>query len=170
MNTNYLIRLINDKDLIKQKIEEYEHDKIIIKLKKDENEIKGHVEKAEHNLNFIKDNLKLGYNDWCITGCYYAVYQAALALIQDKGYYSKNHDATLCVLIKEYFKELKPEEIELINKFYLEYQDLLIYVQSKNKRDDASYSSSYKYSNDLVNELRLKAIVFVNKAKEILNL
>ena len=130
----------------------------------------GHIKKAEHNLNFIFDNLKLGYNDWCITGCYYAVYQISLALILARGYSSKNHDATLCLLIKEYLKEgVDKEDISLINSLFFSYNDLLFYIQAKNKREEASYSTKYLFDKENVGRLRIKTIDFVNKAKEILN-
>ena len=56
----------------------------------------------------------------------------------------------------------------MINKIFLDYQDLLFYVDSKSKREQASYSSGYKYDKKEVEELRLKTINFVNKVKTIL--
>ncbi|HLC74916.1 MAG TPA: hypothetical protein VJH88_03605 [Candidatus Nanoarchaeia archaeon] len=47
--------------------------------------------------------------------CYY---HAALALILTREYSSKNHLATLCVLIKEFYrKELSKEDIEVLGEF-----------------------------------------------------
>ena len=52
---------------------------------------------------------------------------------ETKGYFSKNHDATLCLLIKEYCeKGLAESDIELMNIAYLNYEDMLFYVKSKN--------------------------------------
>jgi len=171
MNLKELNKLIENQDIVNEAIEKYEKKFIIRRNKIDEFEIQGHFEKAEHNLKFIQDNLKLGYFDWCITGCYYSVYHAALALLLAKGYTSKNHDATLCVLIKEYYKQgIDEKDIELINNFFLDYQDLLFYVQSKNKREEATYSSKYKFDKKVVEELRLKSILFINKVKEILKI
>ena len=117
----------------------------------------------------MKDNIGMGYWDWCVSGCYYAVYHAALALIMKKGFSSKNHDATLCILMQEYYdKGIDKEDIGLINRFYLDYQDLLFYVDSKNKREDATYLSKYKIDKTNVEELRKEAIDFVNKAEDIL--
>ncbi len=169
MKIKELNRLIEHLDLVNKKIKKYEKKKIIRKQSSDKNEILGHVEKSEHNLKFILDNLRMGYFDWCITGCYYAVYHAALALIIARDHVSKNHDATLCILIKEYYKHgINKEDVKLINKFFLDYQDLLFYIHSKNRREEATYSSSYKFDRKIVEELRLKAISFVNKVKEIL--
>ncbi|MBS3166258.1 HEPN domain-containing protein [Candidatus Woesearchaeota archaeon] len=169
MDIKYLNRLLSDDILVSEKIKQYLEEKSLKKFSVDKEEIKGHLMKADHNLKFVSDNLGLGYFDWCLTGCYYAVYHAALALIILKGYYSKNHDATLCILIKEYYKNgVSAEEVELLNKFFLDYQEIIFYVQSKEKREDASYSSSIKFDKQLVQELRIKAALFVDKAKQII--
>src|SRR3989344_5407685 len=156
--------LINNKGILNKKIEEFLSKNILKKQKADEYEIKGHIEKAEHNLNFVKSTLELKeFNDWCITGCYYASYHSALALIMTKGYSSKNHLATLCILIKEFYKkELSKQDIEIISNF-LDYQDLLFYVESKNKREDATYQSKTKFEKIDVEQLRLKAVLLVSK-------
>ena len=73
------------------------------------------------------------------------------------------------MLIKHYYKKgVSREEINLINEFFLDYHDLLFYVESKSKREDATYSTKYKFDKPTVEKLRLKAILFVNKAKDIL--
>lgn len=168
MNLKFLNNLIANKNLLDYRIEKYIKNRLIKKQRREINEIKGHLEKAEHNLKFVKDNLEIGYLDWCVTGCYYAVYHSALALILNKEYSSKNHDATLCVLIKEYYEEITKEDLKLINKFYLDYQDLLFYVYSKQKRQDSTYSSNYKFDKKDIEKLRIKSIEFVNKVKEII--
>lgn len=170
MNIRELNLIIENKPLLKKRLEFFSKKRIIQRVPLDKVEILGHIKKAEHNLNFVKDNLNLGYGDWCVTGCYYAVYHAALSLILAKGIYSKNHDATLCLLIKEYFnKGVDKEDIFLINRFFIDYLDLVVYVQAKNRREDATYSTRYKFDKKSVEDLRIKAILFVNKCKGILN-
>jgi len=164
-----LNKLVNSPELVSGKIEEYEKSEAIRKQPADIAEIKGRIAKAENNLRFIRDNIKLGYFDWCITGCYYTMYQAALALLTARGFYSKNHDATLCLLIREYYKRgISGEDIEMINRLFIDYNDLVFYVQSKNKREEATYSTMCLFDKQLVEELRVKAVLFVDKAKEIL--
>lgn len=164
-----LNKLVGSPEIVSGRIVEYEKNEAIRKQPVDIAEIKGRIAKAENNLRFIRDNIKLGYFDWCITGCYYTMYQAALALLTAKGFYSKNHDATLCLLIREYYeKGISGEDIELINRLFIDYNDLVFYVQSKNKREEATYSSKYLFDRQLVEELRVKAVLFVDKAKEIL--
>lgn len=166
MNEFDLKILLENKKILNEKIDEFMAKKIIKKQDIDEEEIKGHIEKSENNLRFIKDNLKLGYYDWCVTGCYYASYHIVLALLMTKGYTSKNHLATLCLLIKEFYKKgIEKEDIKMISDLFIDYQDLIFYVESKNKREHATYSSKRIYDKRLVENLRIKAVLFVDKVK-----
>lgn len=168
MKTETLNKLINNKKLLEKFILKYQRDKYLFKETSDKNEIKGHLEKAEHNLRFITDNLKLKYLDWCITGCYYAVYHSSLSLLGLKGWRSKHHNATLCILIKEYLgREIEEKEIELINKFFLTYNDLMFYVESKTKRNLATYSTKTAFDEKSVKDLISQSRGFVNKARTI---
>lgn len=141
---------------------------------KDEFEVKelveGHLQKADHNLKFVKSTLDLQeFNDWAIVSAYYAIYHASLALCALKGYATKDHSATLLVLIKEFYKkELNEEEIELIGDTTLEKEEVLYYVEAKTKRHSASYSTKINFEKSQVEFLRLKAIAFVSKAKDII--
>lgn len=169
MREEELRRIIKDEKLLLNKLETYERLGLIPKIIFNFDEIQGHLEKAQHNLQFVMDIKKLKYPDWRVTGCYYAVYHAALSLLLVRGYASKNHDATVCLLIKEYHRQgISEEEIELINRFFLDYEDLLFYVQSKNRREEATYSSKLRFDDALVEELRIKAVLFVEKARNII--
>ena len=169
MNEKKLKSLLDNPQIVDKKIGFYVSKKLLIKQEFDEAEMKGHIEKAEHNSNFIQDTLKQHYTDWAIVGCYYASYHIALALLLKKCFASKNHDATLCILIKYYYqKGLSRDDIELINRIYLDNNDILFYVQSKNEREKASYSSQIVFDKKLVSNLRLKTLLFVNKCKEII--
>lgn len=164
-----LKQLLNNKIIVEEKIKEFSDKKILKKQPVDLEEINGHILKSEHNLRFVLENIKIGFLDWAITGCYYACYHAALGLILTKGYSSKNHAATLCILIKEFYKtELNKEDIEILSKF-IDYQDLLFYVESKNKREDATYSTRFGFDKKEVEQLRIKAVMFISKAKSIIN-
>ena len=132
--------------------------------------VEGHIQKADHNLKFVKSTLDLEeFNDWAIVSAYYAIYHASLALCALKGYATKDHSATLLVIIKEFYKkELNKEEIGLIGDTTLEKEEVLYYVEAKNKRHSASYSTNINFEKSQVEFLRLKAIAFVSKAKEII--
>ena len=132
--------------------------------------VEGHIQKADHNLKFVKSTLDLEeFNDWAIVSAYYAIYHASLALCALKGYATKDHSATLLVIIKEFYKkELNKEEIGLIGDTTLEKEEVLYYVEAKTKRHSASYSTNINFEKSQVEFLRLKAIAFVSKAKEII--
>ena len=132
--------------------------------------IQGHLEKANHNLEFTKTILNLKrYNDWAIVSSYYSIYQAALALISLKGYSTKGHTSTLLTLIKYFYKKsLNKEEIKMIDNTALEKEEVLYYLEAKNKRRNASYSTQIFFEKQETEKLRLKAIAFINKTKEII--
>lgn len=144
------------------------------KIKK-ETEIKdlinGHLEKADHNLKFVKSTLELKeFNDWAIVSAYYSIYHASLALCALKGYSTKDHLATLLILIKEFYqKGLDKEEIETVGDTTIEKEEVLYYVEAKTKRTKASYSTEKIFDEREAEALRQKAISFVNKVKEIVD-
>ncbi|MFP4656109.1 MAG: hypothetical protein ACLFNK_00850 [Candidatus Woesearchaeota archaeon] len=108
-----LQRLINSPSITDEKITELMDKELLFKQDVDEEEIKGHLLKADHNLRFVEFISKEPFQDWALTGCYYSCYHSALALIQTKGYTSKNHLATLCVIIKDFYeKELSKKDVE----------------------------------------------------------
>ena len=169
MEIKELNQLIKNRKILDKKIKFYENKRIIKKQEPDALEIAGHLEKVKHNLQFVNDNLGKGYNDWCITGCYYSMYHSALALALSKGYSSKNHDATLCLLVKEFYdKGVNEKDLELFNHLFISYVDLIVYVEAKSKREEATYSAKYDFTEETAENLRDKAVQFTNKAQEIL--
>ena len=133
--------------------------------------IEGHIEKAEHNLKFVKSTLELKeFDDWAIVSAYYSIYHASLALCALKGYSTKNHLATLLILISEFYqKELTKEEIETVGDASIEKEEVLNYIEAKLKRTKASYSTKKAFDKNEAEVLRQKAINFVNKAKDIID-
>lgn len=169
MNEFQLKRLLESQEEVSRKIEDYISKNAIVKQGVDQEEIKGHVQKAKHNLQFVEDTLKQNYTDWALVGCYYAAYHTALALIMKKGFSSKSHDGTLCVIIKEYYKkELDVEDMDLLNRMFLDSHDILFYAQSKAEREKASYSSKIVFDDRLINEIKIKTRLFLNKGLEII--
>ena len=63
---------------------------------------------------------------------------------------------------------IRKEDIEILSNL-LDYQDVLFYVESKNKREDATYSTKTKFGKQEVEQLRIKSNLFVAKIKNILN-
>ncbi|MBS3123329.1 HEPN domain-containing protein [Candidatus Woesearchaeota archaeon] len=168
MNEFHLKKILIHKEELDKKIETYEREEQISKVQEDKDEINGHLEKAEHNLKFVEHTSKTDFSDWVLVGCYYTLYHAALALLLNKGFFSKNHDATLCLLIRHYYKEISPEEIELINFSFLNQEDFLFYAESKNKREDASYTTKIKFEKAETNKIIINTRLLFNKAKTII--
>src|SRR3989338_5543063 len=123
MNEFQLKKMLASKEELNKKIEGYQLEKTISTLQVDTDEIKGHIEKADHNLKFVEHTSKTDFSDWVLVGCYYTLYHAALALLLKKGLFSKNHDATLCLLIKHYYTKISPEDLEFINFTFLNNED-----------------------------------------------
>lgn len=133
--------------------------------------VQGHIDKADHNLRFVKSTLELKeFNDWAIVSAYYSIYHASLALCALRGYSTKDHLATLLILINEFYqKGLNKEEIKMISKTTLEKEEVLYYVEAKIQRNKASYSIKIIFDEGEAENLRKKAISFVNKVKEIID-
>lgn len=157
--------LLASKQLVEEKLKQFVDERTLVRQEFDPEEIEGHILKSEHNLRFASEITKLKFFDWAIVGCYYACYHAALALILTRGYSSKDHMATLLVMIKEFYnKGLTQEDLNILANF-LDYQDLLFYVESKNKREGATYSTKINFDKNDVEQLRVKAVLFVSKLK-----
>lgn len=133
--------------------------------------VQGHINKADHNLKFVKSTLELKeFNDWAIVSAYYSIYHASLALCALKGYSTKDHLATLLILIKDFYqKELNKEEIEMVSKTTIEKEEVLYYIEAKAERKKANYSTKILFDEKEAENLRNKAISFVNKVKEIID-
>jgi len=132
--------------------------------------VQGHINKADHNLKFVKSTLELKeFNDWAIVSTYYSIYHASLALCALRGYSTKDHLATLLILIKDFYKkELNKEEIKMIGNITIEKEEVLYYIEAKTQRSKASYSTNILFDEKEAENLQKKAIGFVNKVKEII--
>lgn len=159
-------RLLEDRKYLDEKIDSYLK-KGLIYNSSSPSEITGHLEKSRHNLSFLQ-HIKNEFSDWMLVVCYYAAYHSALALLLSKRYFSKNHDATLCILISEFYdKDISRQDIEFLNMFDI--HDILFYAETKNKRKEASYSTKIYFDTAEVRDIKTKTILFVNKAEKIIN-
>lgn len=138
---------------------------------------KGHIEKSNHDLVVMTDLYKMRHEDWVVIAAYYAMYQAALALLTKIGLESKEHATTLAVL--EYFfgeqitKELleefntikeKKDKIEaiIITKTYI---DSLWKVKQARESVQYGISIEYKETNAIIENARK----FTSKIKLVIN-
>src|SRR3989344_2809579 len=159
-------RLFADKEYLKSEIAFFLSKKHIKIITKNHELISSHMEKARHNLEFYK--LNKGYakfNDWLVVTLYYALYHSALALITNKNFSSKNHYATILILIKEY--SITKEEAKLLNELAINKEDAELYTNLKEDRHDASYATAIKFNQETINDYEIKVIDFVNKTEEL---
>jgi len=139
----------------------------IKQIKRNDDLVQSHLQKAKHNFAFYKLNkTQTIFNDWLIVIMYYSLYHCALALIINKGYISKNHYATILVLIKEY--DLSKEEVELIDELSITKEDAKLYTTLKEDRHNASYMTNSKFTSDKIEFYEEKIIDFINKTEVII--
>src|SRR3989338_8246937 len=126
---------LEDKERRENDFKRYLKSKKIKKESEIQELVQGHIDKADHNLKFVKSTMELkDFNDWAIVSAYYSIYHASLALCALKGYSTKDHLATLLILIKEFYqKELSKEEIEIVGNTTIEKEEVLYYIEAKTK-------------------------------------
>jgi uncharacterized protein (UPF0332 family) len=135
-------------------------------IKENKELVLAHIKKARHNLEFYRLNKQNNkFNDWLIVTLYYALYHSALALITKKNYTSKNHYATILILIKEY--GITKDEAELINELSISKEDAELYTNLKEDRHSASYATNTKFTREKINYYEEKVLEFMNKAEEL---
>jgi len=158
----------DNKKLLNQEIEKYIAQNLLKKESFAKTLILAHLEKAKHNLRFVnKNQSEEEFNDWTIAGLYYAAYHAALALVANKGYISKNHEATLLFIIREY--NINKREIELIEDMAITKTDAEFYATLKEKRTQANYATNTLFRTEKVKDYHKRTIEFINKIEEILD-
>jgi uncharacterized protein (UPF0332 family) len=126
-----------------------------------------HLKKARHNLEFFKINKEhKQFNDWLIVTLYYSLYHCALALITNKNYASKNHYATILILIKEY--SITKDEAKLINELSINKKDAELYTNLKEDRHSASYATEIRFNQEVIDKYEEQVLDFINKTEEII--
>lgn len=158
--------LISNKKALEETYNNYIKKKIILKSHSDLSQ--AHIAKSNSNMEFANFMLESNkFLDWAVVGLYYGVYHASLALLSKKGFSSKDHNATLCFLIKN-FSEFSEKDLELIDQLAINREDIEFYAGLKEERRKASYSTSMLFSKDKVQELREESIKLINKIKKML--
>ena len=164
MNIN---KLFLDKHYLENQIEIFIENKQIKRIEPNPELVQSHIQKAKHNLGFFKLNkVYEKYKDWQIVALYYALYHASLALITNKNYSSKNHYATILLLIKEY--PISKDEAELINELSIGKSEAELYTNLKKDRRDANYSTEIKFTKEIIENYQNEVIKFINKVESIL--
>lgn len=162
-----LERLFKDRDYLERELRFFISKKQIRIINDNKELALSHIKKARHNLGFYKSNKQKGeFDDWLIVILYYVLYHSALALVVNKKYSSKNHYATILILIKEYAVE--KSEVELLDELALKKEDAELYTNLKEDRNHASYTADTRFNPQKINEYENKVIDFINKAENIL--
>ena len=167
MNLRGIKNIFSDNILLEKELNFFIAKKQIKKIQKNDDLVQSHFQKAKHNLAFYKLNKShTQFNDWLIVVLYYALYHCALALIIRKGYVSKNHYATIIILINEY--NITKEEAELIDELSITKEDAKLYTSLKEDRHNASYMTKLKFTDIKIDSYEDKVIEFLNKTEEII--
>jgi len=158
--------LIENKEKLEEAYFLYLKNKIIVKT--EFNLAEAHLTKANYDLEFADFILNSNkFASWSVVGLYYSLYHASLALLAKKGYLSKDHNATLCFLIKHY-SEFSKEDLEFVNSLKINREEIEFYSGLKEERKKASYSTELVFDKENIEVLRKKTILFLNKVKMIL--
>lgn len=164
MNIN---QLIENKELLEEYCLNYIKRKVLIKSD-NSNQLKfGHIEKANHNLDFFQTIKDDSFDDWKIVVLYYCLYHSFLALVENKGYSSKNHNATIVFILKNYI-QINKEDIQVFERLNISHEDAIFYTTLKDKRNQASYSIKTNIKHFDINDLAQKVKNILLKIKEIL--
>ncbi len=159
-------KLFSDKEYLEKQISFFRRKKHIMYIPENKELVNSHLKKARHNLEFYKLNKEQSkFNDWLIVTLYYSLYHCALALITNKNYSSKNHYATILILIKEY--SVTKDEVRLLNELSINKEDAELYTNLKEDRHDASYATDTKFSQNKIRDYEDQILDFINKTEEI---
>jgi uncharacterized protein (UPF0332 family) len=149
------------------------------------NNVLGHLRKAFHNLSLANQifdanqkgqlNVKYGgenFYDWVVTVCYYAMYQASLAVLAAVRKSGENHSATVCALIYYYVhkkRRLNEQYLLSLNTIgKLANQDVQKLVDTRFERERASYDTGLTTQVGLAQTSLSDAREFILKIREIL--
>ncbi len=160
-------RLFSDRQYLEKELDFFIRKKHIKIIQENKELVQSHIKKARHNLGFYKLNKQYPeFNDWLIVTLYYALYHSALALITDKNYSSKNHYATILILIKEY--SITEAEAKLLNELSINKEDAELYTNLRDDRHDASYATNIKFGKEIITDYEDKVLDFINKTEELM--
>lgn len=95
------------------------------------------------------------------------MYHSFLALVENKGYSSKNHNATIVFVLKNYI-DFDTEELKLFDHLKISGDDAKFYANLKEKRTKASYSTNIDFNNYDIEQLIKKVKLLLLKINNII--
>ena|SRR3989338_5468416 len=157
--------LFSDRAYLEKELNFFIIKKQIRNIKENKDLAKAHLKKARHNMEFFKLNkAHPKFNDWLIVTLYYSLYHCALALITNRNYSSKNHYATILLLIKEY--SITRNEARLLDELSIKKEDAELYTTLKEDRHSASYATNIKISQETIEDYENKVLDFIKLFKK----
>ena len=163
-----LDKIFSDEKYLEKELNFFINKKHIKTITKNEKLIKAHIKKAKHNLKFYNKNKnEHEFEDWLIVILYYTLYHCALALITNKEKMSKNHYATILILIKEY--NINKKEAKLIYELSINKEDAELYTRLKEDRHNASYTTNTPFNKLKLKQYETEIYEFINKTEEIIH-
>src|SRR3989339_674429 len=138
MNIN---KLFSDKEYLESELTFFINKKQIKIIEENKELVYSHLKKARHNIEFYKLNKRCS---------------------------SKNHYATILILIKEY--AITKEEAELFNQLSINKEDAKLYTNLKDDRHDASYATNIKFNENIVSDYENRVLNFMNKTEELIKI
>ena len=161
-------KLFENQEYLSKELDFFIKRKQILKIQGNRELAHSHLKKAKHNVEFYKVNKNQSkFNDWLIVILYYALYHSALALVTKKNYTSKNHYATILILIKEY--GISKKEADLINSLSINKEDAELYTNLKMHRHHASYQTDKGFTRSVITDYEPQVLNFIQKAEEIIH-
>lgn len=163
-------KILQNKGLINQYYKNYVKRKLLVESKDFENLKIAHIKKAEHNMAFVNTIAdKEEFKDWVIISLYYTLYHCFLSLVENKSFTSKNHNATLVFILKNYV-EINYNDLQLFKKLQINESDAKFYLNLKYKRTQANYSTNFNFENENIENLIFEVKLILLKVKEIIEI
>ncbi|MEW5693041.1 MAG: HEPN domain-containing protein [Candidatus Hydrogenedentota bacterium] len=119
--------------------------------------IKYHLEEAEERIKTAKNLLEDGSYRYSLSMSYYAIFNAATALLTVKDLSSRRHSGIMALLDKEFVKQ------GIIDRTFSRIFSDAFYI-----RIDADYTKFYVASKDDAEHQIKNAEIFINEIKRIL--
>jgi uncharacterized protein (UPF0332 family) len=118
---------------------------LILKSNLNTSLVLSHINKLTHYITFL-ETIDNEFNDWKIVVMYYTLYHGFLALVENKSFTSKNHNATIIFILK-YYIDFDDNKLQLLDDLQISKKNAEFYTQLKFDRTTASYSTNTNFSD-----------------------
>jgi len=170
---------------MQKSLEWFIHKKLLLKDKTINNLAENYMKKSRDNiitmelLNKVadfRDTLELpddyDSKEWVVISGYYSMYMAALGILAELGYKSRNHTATILALeaLLVNKKLLEKEYLEILGRIKIKKEEIEELNKVRDKREIAQYSITKETTKNIAEEIRNDAHKFVDRMEELFDL